>query len=94
MQSLGDCAFLRFLLDLGVFDAELDLALFPYVLNYHFYQFCPFEPGSSELRATVRPSVEGTWLGHVDSPPRGRPSGHSQIPCVMYRLASDKGAGL
>lgn len=29
---------------------------FPYVLNYHFYQFCLFEPGSSELRATVRPS--------------------------------------
>jgi hypothetical protein len=28
---------------------------FPYVLNYH-YQFCLFEPGSSELRATVRPS--------------------------------------
>jgi hypothetical protein len=55
MQSMGDCAFLRFLLDLGVFDAEFDLALFPYVLNYH-YQFCLFEPGSSELRATVRPS--------------------------------------
>lgn len=28
MQSMGDCAFLRFLLDLGVFDAEFDLALF------------------------------------------------------------------